>query len=90
MLGGVHMYLTEYSNAKSCYKSAIELGEELGETSEVVQSLNNLGLIEMEQHNPAEAARFFRMAKDRLDNKTDREFGATIRKNLKIAESTIE
>ena len=89
MLGGMHMYLLEYPDAKNCYESALELGKELGSASEVVQPLNDLGIIAQQQNNPVEAVKSFRLALEHLDDNTERQFGATIRKNLKVAESAL-
>lgn len=87
MLAGAHMYLAEYDDAKSCYESARDIGHEIGEASEIVQPLNNLGLIALEQGNPAEAVDYFRQAIADLDGPAEKEFGPTLRKNLASAEA---
>lgn len=89
MLGGVHMYLSEYTDAKNCYESAREIGKELDDASEVVQSLNNLGTIALMQDDPAKATELFQCALDCLDGETEREFGPTLRKNFRMAKSII-
>lgn len=98
-LGGIHMYLLEYPDAKNCYKSALELFEELlsSEGNKLVQSseavvmiLNNLGRIALLENNPDEAVKSFRLAIERLDDNMERQFGKTIRKNLRVAESELK
>ncbi len=87
MLGGAHMYLQEFDEATNCYESAVEIGDQIGQGSEVVQSLNNLGMIAMQRGRPAEAVDFIERAISKLDKKLDKEFGTVLRRNLQAAKA---
>ena len=88
-LGGAHMYLEEYDPAKECYENAQDMGKDIEMSAEIVQALNNLGIIALKQSDPVEARMQFKQAIAYLDKETDSQFGKAIRRNLAYAESMI-
>jgi tetratricopeptide (TPR) repeat protein len=82
MLGGAHMYLNESADAIACYESAYDVGLQIGEVSEIVQPLNNLGILSLEAGDFPSAEEYFRQAISHLDAAGEAEFGPTLRRNL--------
>jgi tetratricopeptide (TPR) repeat protein len=88
-LGGAHMYLSEHDEARACYGTSLEIGDEIGLASTAIEALYNLGLIDLEQDDTVGAVRHFQVAVQHLNDENEDELGAIVRKGLAVAEARL-